>query len=217
MSERLERLKYTFTVEGETERWYLLWLRDQINQCEGRKYNVAFDVRIQQSPRKYYKNINAKTTPEVTHVCDVESNSSIHIQKFQNILSEMAEAKRQKKIRYELGYSNFTFELWIVLHKRNCNGILSDRRQYLNPINQAFGEKFEDLNQYKHEDNFKRCLTKLTIDDVVRAVERADSITTNNAKNGNKRIQSNRYWYFQDNPSLSIHEVIKKILSECGL
>ena len=33
MSERLETIKYTFTVEGETEQWYLEWLRDQINVC----------------------------------------------------------------------------------------------------------------------------------------------------------------------------------------
>ena len=83
----------------------------------------------------------------------------------------MAEAKSQKKIKYALGYSNFTFELWMILHKRDCNGSLTDRRQYLNPINQAFGEKFENLDQYKHEDN----------------------------------------------PSLSIHEVVKGILTDCKI
>lgn len=30
MSERLQTLKYTMTVEGETEQWYFQWLRDQI-------------------------------------------------------------------------------------------------------------------------------------------------------------------------------------------
>jgi len=47
MRERLETLKYTFTVEGETEQWYLLWFRDQINGYAGRTYNVAFDVKVQ--------------------------------------------------------------------------------------------------------------------------------------------------------------------------
>ena len=54
MRERLETLKYTFTVEGETEQWYLFWLRDQINGYAGRTYNVAFDIKVQQSPRKFY-------------------------------------------------------------------------------------------------------------------------------------------------------------------
>ena len=34
----LETKKYVLTVEGETEQWYFIWLRDQINGFEGRKY-----------------------------------------------------------------------------------------------------------------------------------------------------------------------------------
>ena len=67
MADRLETRKYAFTVEGETEQWYFLWLRDQINLCQSRTYNVTIDVRVQQSPRKFYKSVNAKTTPRVTH------------------------------------------------------------------------------------------------------------------------------------------------------
>ena len=155
MSDKLETKKFVFSVEGETEQWYLLWLRDQINQCEKRKYNVSIDAKIQQSPKKFYKTVNAKTTPEIIHICDVESNEPVHVEKFRNILSEMKEAKTQKRITYRLGYSNFTFELWIVLHKKDCNGMLTHRRQYLEHINRAFGESFENPDQYKHEDEFK--------------------------------------------------------------
>lgn len=69
--------------------------------------------------KKFYKTVNAKTTPEAFHICDVESNEPFHVEKFRNILSEMKEAKTQKKMTYRLGYSNFAFELWMVLHKRN--------------------------------------------------------------------------------------------------
>lgn len=37
----LETKKYVLTVEGETEQWYFLWLRDQINKIESRKYNAC--------------------------------------------------------------------------------------------------------------------------------------------------------------------------------
>ena len=217
MNERFETLKFTFTVEGETEQWYLLWLRDRINQYEGRKYNVAMDVKVQQSPRKYYKGINAKTTPEVTHICDVESGDAVHVEKFQNILSEMKEAREQKKISYKLGYSNYTFELWMVLHKRDCNGFLFHRRQYLEHINKAFGESFENLDQYKHEDEFKRCLGKLSLDDVREAIKRADVITENNRMDEKTLIQYKGYTYYRDNPALSIHEAVRIILTECGI
>ena len=111
MSKKLETKKFVFTVEGETEQWYLGWLRDQINSCGTRTYNVAIDARVQQSPKKFFKGLTAKSTPVVFHICDVESDDPVHVEKFRNILSEMKEAKTQKNISYRLGYSNFTFEL----------------------------------------------------------------------------------------------------------
>lgn len=217
MNEKLYTKKFVFTVEGETEQWYLLWLRDQINMCESRKYDVAIEVKVQQSPKKFYKSANAKATPEVFHICDVESNDPVHVDKFQIILSEMKEAKRQKKITYRLGYSNFTFELWMVLHKRNCNGMLVHRRQYLEHINRAFGKSFENLDQYKHEDEFKRCLGKLSLDDVRDAIRRAEVITDNNVRDGKALLQYKGYTYYRDNPALSIHEAVRIILAECGI
>ena len=217
MNEKRETKKYVFTVEGETEQWYLYWLRDQINKCESRQYNVAIDAKVQQSPKKFYKTVNAKTTPEAFHICDVESNEPVHVEKFRNILSEMKEAKTQKKITYQLGYSNFAFELWMVLHKRNCNGSLSHRRQYLEHINKAFGESFENLDQYKHEDEFKRCLGKLSLDDVIEAIGRADAICDSNKKDGKVLLQYKGYSYYRDNPALSIHDAVRTILKDCGV
>ena len=54
MSEKLETKKFVFTVEGETEQWYLQWLANKINTCENRRYNVSIDVKVEQSPKKYY-------------------------------------------------------------------------------------------------------------------------------------------------------------------
>ena len=216
-SEKLEIKKFTLTVEGETEMWYFNWLQDQINASPERKYNVSIDAKKQQSPKKFFKGLNAKTTPKVIHICDVESNEPVHVDKFQKILSEMKEAKTQKKITYELGYSNFAFELWMVLHKRDCNGPLSHRKQYLGPICQAFGEKFEDLDHYKQEDAFQRCLKKLTINDVRAAIHRADVITAQNEKDQNKLIRFKGYAYYPENPSLSVYEAVQMILTECGL
>lgn len=120
-------------------------------------------------------------------------------------------------ISYGLGYSNYTFELWIVLHKKKCNGSLTDRTQYLSHINQIFGEKFENLDQYKHENNFKRCLSKLGLDDVRAAIQRAKEIMKMNKDNGKSLIRHGGYEYYEDNPALTMHEAVEKILVECGL
>ena len=84
----------------------------------------------------------------------------------------------------KLDYSNFTFELWIILHKTDCNGAKTHRKQYLPELNKAYDEKFEDLQEYKRENDFKRILKKLTIEDVISAVKRAEAIMKRNEKSG---------------------------------
>ena len=85
--------------------------------------------------------------------------------------------------RYVSAYSNLTFELWMVLHKGDCPA-LAHRRQYLKPINDLYGEHFESLDEYKHEANFKRVLGKLTVDDAVTAVGRAETLAKRAEEHG---------------------------------
>ena len=112
-------------------------------------------------------------------------------------------------------YSNLTFELWMILHKKDCNSPFSDRSQYLAPINSAYNEKFNSLKSYKEERNFKRCLSKLSLSDVNDAVKRAKKITQNNKEIGNPQKSYKGFRYYQDNPSLSIWEIVEEILTEC--
>ena len=38
------------------------------------------------------------------------------------------DSKVEKNITYKLGYSNFTFELWMILHKQDCNTCFDNRK-----------------------------------------------------------------------------------------
>ena len=38
---------YYFSVEGETEKWYLKWLENQINNNENSLFKVNFTVYVQ--------------------------------------------------------------------------------------------------------------------------------------------------------------------------
>ena len=62
-----------------------------------------------------------------------------------------------------------------------------------------------------------RCLSKLTLDDVKKAIERAEKINSQNILNGYNEENYKGYKYFKENPSLSIHEQVKTILIECGV
>jgi hypothetical protein len=213
-----ETRKYYFSVEGETEQWYLQWLQNTINSDPGTQYTVKLDCPIQKDPLKYARGLVVLGKTEVIHVFDFESEEPIHVQNFTTTLDRMKKAQRiGKDIKYHIGYSNFTFELWIVLHKANCNGMLTHRRQYLAPINNAYSEDFENLDQYKHQDNFERVLKKLTLDDVRDAILRAKSIMQNNKTCGFVLQQNKGFSYYKENPSLSIWEAIEKILKDCKL
>jgi len=215
---RKETKKYYLTVEGETEKWYFEWLQRVINSVPAALYAVKFDCSIQKDPLKRAKGLILLEQTCITHIMDRESEEEIHIRQFETALSRMKTAERiGKSIKYHLGYSNFAFELWIILHKAECSGILNYRRQYLPPRNRAYAEQFENLDQYKHEGNFKRILGKLTFDDVKQAVRRSKNIMQTNQESGYTLRQYKGYRYYIENPSLSIWEIVERVMVECGL
>jgi hypothetical protein len=217
MASMKHRDTYHFTVEGETEQWYFQWLENEINNNPNAKRLVKIECK-KRDPLKYVKGLTIMQPIEITHVFDYESNDPDHAKRFQFIHDRMKQAnKTGKMISYKSGYCNFSFELWIVLHKTDCNGHLSNRSQYLKPINNAYNEQFENLDQYKHEDNFRRVLRKLDLQDVINAVQRAQIIADKNVEYGYTPIKYKGHNYYHQNPSLLLHKSISKLLSICGL
>ncbi|MCO1601466.1 RloB family protein [Desulfosporosinus nitroreducens] len=213
--------KYYFTVEGETERWYLLWLQGQINNEASSTHTVTLNCPIEKNPLKRAKSLiltGVKNKTVITHIFDRESEEEVHTKQFYDTLDAMKKSERLgKQIKYQLGYSNFTFELWMVLHKVDCNRSFTRRSQYLQSINRAYIENFPNLDQYKQETNFHRVLSKLTLADVKDAITRSKCIMQRNAQAGYTLHEYKGYKYYKENPSLSIWESIEKILADCHL
>ncbi len=215
---RKENRTYYFSVEGETEQWYLEWLQRMINAEPTTRYTVKLNSKIQKDPLARAKQLNILSKTEITHIFDYESGEPVHVQQFKTTLDRMKAAQNfGKDIKYQLGYSNFTFELWIIVHKTDCNGALTHRRQYLIPLNQAYDQQFESLDQYKHKDNFNRILDQLNLDNVRNAIQRSKTIMQRNQEVGYILHQYKNYKYYKENPALSIWESIEKILRECRL
>ena len=213
-----QTVKYYFTVEGETEQWYLQWLQKQINESPDARRRVSFKIDIEKDPMKYAKRLTITTKTTVFHLCDYESNEEIHVRQFTETMDKMKAATQiGKQIRYEFGYSNLTFDLWMILHKADCVGSLAHRRLYLHPLNRAYDAHFETMDDYKHENHFKRCLNQLDLNNVKDAIRRADAIMKRNEDSGYRLLQYKGFHYYQENPSLEIHTVISHILSDCEL
>lgn len=216
MSKRKTTKKYYFSVEGETEKWYLEWLKNKINEVASCK--VTMNIEIQKNPLKMAKKLAITEKTEIWHISDYESNEQIHVNQFRETIDNMKKAMNiGKKIQYKFGYSNFTFDLWIILHKIDCYRAFTHRRNYIHLLNQAYNESFENMDQYKHEDNFKRCLNILSIEDVKSAIKRAYAIMKNNILNGYSIQEYKGYKFYNENPSLELHKIIEKILKDCQL
>ncbi|MCG8483891.1 MAG: RloB family protein [Clostridia bacterium] len=218
MAKMKKTKKFYFSVEGETENWYLKWLQDKINEAPKATFKVSLDCPVQKNPLKRAKSITITGKTYIYHISDYESNDSIHIKKFKETMDNMKKAEDLgKQITYKFGYTNFTFDLWIILHKADCHGSKVHRKHYIMSINRAYDENFEDMDDYKHERIFKRILNKLSLDDVIAAINRSKVIMQRNKDNGYVLQQYKGYKYYKENPSLSIWEVIEKILQECNL
>lgn len=209
------RKNYYFSVEGETEKWYLKWLESQINNNDNALFKVNFTVYIQKDPVAAIKRITSVDNIEVVHVFDFEEPQNEEA--FKNTLSSMKKAARMKKVRkYNLGYSNYSFDLWIILHKSNMRIKRTHRSDYLSDINRNFNTHFESMSKYKEETNFKRLLNSLTLDNVINAISNAEKIEQQNMRDY-KKISHCGYEYYRENPSLSIHKCVKEILKTVGL
>ena len=176
MSKRQETKVYNFSVEGKTEIYYLEWLEKAINGVKEKTHKVKFNIR-KDNPFSYAKNLIARFGPkEVIHIVDYEGNDDEHIKRFQKTLFNMKKAKTELKnkiAKYYLGYTNLTFELWIILHKMECFNRFNYRGQYLDKINECFGKKYESLDEYKKEKEFKKLMEDLTIKNVKDAIKRS--------------------------------------------
>lgn len=213
-----QTLKYIFSVEGEAEKMYFEWLEKQICSCEEANYNVKFICKVEQNPSQMVKTQNFIYKPDgVIHICDYESNDEEHIRKFKDTLSKLKKTSDEINIKYKLGYCNFTFELWMILHKCDCKESLCHRRQYLTLINKVYNKNFKSLDHYKKETNFKNLLQELTLENVKEAIKRSFDITEQNRVNGLSLQEHCKYKFYKENPSLSIGEIIHEILKKCGL
>lgn len=218
MAKKRQTKKYFFSVEGETEKWYLEWLAARINATAESAYDVSMVIKIQKDPRKMVKTLTIPGKTEIWHLSDYESDDPDHARQFLETMDNLKTAQGMgKQVKYRFGYSNLTFDLWMILHKINCNTSMAHRRNCLSYINRAYGENFYEMKKYKREDNFKRCLKQLELSNVRRAVERAESIMQSNHDNGYTLHQYKGYQYYKENPSLEIWRAVKTILEDCSL
>lgn len=217
MAKRPSNLLYNFSVEGETEEAYLKWLQKTINAQDGVTRKVKFNYKVCR-PMKAVKSLNILGRATIWHLFDYESSTTNDQGTFYGVLDEMKNAQKcGKSIQYVSGYINLTFELWLILHKEDCNTPLNSKRAYLNKLNTAYHMNFEDLATFKEASNFQLVLAELKLDDVKDAIRRAVKIENSHITNGDQLKDYRGFKYYEENPATSLGDIFGKILCDCGL
>lgn len=223
-----ESIKFNISVEGiNCETLYFEHLENLINNCENAKYKAKFFVK-QKNPLSFAKSrINTYSQKgkkgegfiKYFHIQDIEDyDDEYQRNKFHHLIDEISKAKKYCNIStYDLGYSNFTFDLWIVLHKYNLNTPVQDRHQYYKYINKGFCKNYSSMNEYKTENEFRTILSQITLDDVITAISRAKAIRKTHEDNKEHLEIYNKFSYYRNNPDLTINEIVEEILIDCGV
>ena len=83
---------------------------------------MSIDCPVRKNPLKHAKSLTVTRKIEIYHFFDYESDEDVHVKRFTDTMDRMKQAMSiGKQIKYKFGYSNFAFDLWIVLHKIDCN------------------------------------------------------------------------------------------------
>lgn len=121
MANRKPTNKYYFTVEGETEHWYLKWLQDVINKTDEAVCKVSIDCPIEKNPLKRAKSLTVTGKTEIYHLFDYESDDNFHVEAFQNAMDNMKKAEKiGKQIKYKGTRSNGVGYRIIVEGSEEC-------------------------------------------------------------------------------------------------
>ena len=222
---RSESRQFHMSVEGANcERLYFEHLAKLIN-CSGQnKYNLKISPKamspLQYAKRTAYKPVDkqrgGRNLPYI-HIQDIEDYyDTEQRQKFYRIIDEMRTAERTFGISYCLGYSNYTFELWMLLHVTDMTASAANRGAYLRSINQYFNRKYSSLDEFKNAAAFQRLLDEfITLDTVFDAVRRAERIVDSNVRQNKKKISYHGVAFYPDNPDVTVHEVVRMIFDVC--
>lgn len=215
--------KFVISVEGDnSEKLYFQHLQKLINNYDHKIFNVNFMIK-KCSPSSMVKRIgykgsdkyNKNKTIPYFHIQDIEDyNDPEQKIKFEKLINEI----KDQSISYKLGYSNYTFELWMLLHVSQMKGSVSHRRSYLSHINKYFNRNYNSLNEYKREEEFQKILDEyITLDSVVLAIKHAEEIRSWHENNNDKLVQYRGFQFYPNNPDTTIDEIIKIIFEACEL
>lgn len=205
-----DNITYYGSCEGQQEFMYFERLKRLINNS---KDNVSA-VNFKLYQRSGSPLATAKAAFKPISLADVESlkKQSLIISIFDNDFKdgEFREAvKYCDKEKIQTGYSNISFELWLIMHKQYFNKTVSNPKDYISELKTTY--HLLDDDDIKDEDVIKKILNQISLDDVHCALDNARRLENENDACGRKFKNLKGH---HSQPSLKINEVVENILNK---
>lgn len=200
------RKTYRCVVEGQQEVLYLQHLAKLLTTFP--KTVVKFNV----SEGNAHELIKSYVEYDSACLFDYDFNKA----EFESNLTTCASLNRknQKKSKKQSArvyhaYTNVCFDLWLVLHKKDFFAPVSANDAYVKDVIQLYNlPKDSDI---KNEKVIETILSQITLEDVKRAIYRAQLICGRKLPTDAIQVGGEKYF---DNPDLSIHNFIEIVIKD---
>lgn len=110
-------------------------------------------------------------------------------------------------------YSNYCFELWLLLHKTDCPGVVTDAQGYDDKIIKTYNLVPGD--NLKSQRIMKKIVNQITLNDIYAAIARAKRIEEK-CKDTGIVIHNGKECHYQQ-PFLKIHVFLEEVFGRIGL
>lgn len=199
---RLTCVNYFCVVEGQQEALYIRHLSKLLNQLSKRKIN--FNVKTGKLKDIEKNNVDY----DAVLIFDYDFKYVEFERNLSGCVNLNKKNKRTKRNIYH-AYSSACFDLWLILHKKYFDRPVSKAQGYINEVRRTFN--LDSEADIKSEKIIEDILNQITLDDVKKAVERAEEICQKKLPSDAININGEVYY---PNLDFSIHKFIKILIEQ---
>lgn len=117
-----------------------------------------------------------------------------------------------KEHQIVLGYTNYCFDLWLILHKENYTQTVKSQDGYVNELRKVYGLK-KGAN-IKKKEQVEKIVEQISMEDIRFAISNAEKMTSDVKRIQNKTPQGSDYY---DNPDTQLHIMLKGLFQKAGV
>lgn len=189
------------------ERIYFDKIQELANGMERRKYDILFDYAepFGGDPKCVVERTITKSIGKSNKISVFDHDGKT--KKYEDAIDLATENK------IFAGYSNFCFDLWLILHKEDYYQEVENQDGYAEEMRRVF--KLGKFANIKRKEQVERIVNQITMQDVKDAIVRADIIEARNRERDSILTpKSNRYY---NNPDTQVHNVLKSIFAKAEI